>query len=310
MRFALAGGIPYGKPISLVLSDGSIFKPRDYEVYGYTFFDVICVGGSGGNGGHFQASLPEEPGGSPNYTWVGMGGAGGGGGFHRIAGPLSALPDECPVVVGQGGAHGNSAAQPADTTVGQDGETSSFNTHTCYASGGKGGHPASFPYSGNMLVPWLGYPTGAGGGQGGRGNRLTAGNGAPGGNTSPGPPTSGNDGGLLYNGRVGIGGGGGCGGLARHGRIWSPATIGGIGAFDILDDSVMSSPRSPSIEPVTTERIGAGGAGGASVDVLTGLPQEFGRSFGGDSAGGRGGVVIALSADAGIYRSEDGSDGS
>lgn len=160
------------------------------------------------------------------------GGGGGGGGLQVVSGLLIALPDECPVVVGQAGADApvgqmaydgpltpttqpypnpeyNTYDLPHPTfyppEAGGDGGASSFNGETCQASGGKGGHPATVWQSGTRY--WSGELWfDAQGGDGGKGGRTTAGGGAPGGiNDSNAADGS-------WDGEIGKGGGGGRGG--------------------------------------------------------------------------------------------------
>lgn len=163
MRFALAGSISRPSPLILKLVHNQDFLPAQYIDKGFTNFDVICIGGGGGMGGGIDTA-------NTGTLVRNYGGAGGGGGLHRVQGRLSALPATCPVKVGAGGALGTEhASDPAACTDGGDGGTSSFNTTTCRASGGKGGKRVQ---SNSLTVS-----TQAHGGQGGVGNSDTAGGG-------------------------------------------------------------------------------------------------------------------------------------
>lgn len=222
MRLALSGGIPHPKYLAIKLQDNSTFLPRVFEKYGYTNFDVICIGAGGGNGGSFHNF-------SDGLPYRVMGGAGGGGGAHRIGGLLRALPKECPVQVGQGGLPGDSGQHPSEVTDGSSGGKTSFNDESCYASGGRGGHGPTFPYSDHIFDRDESAPSGAHGGQGGLGNRSDPGGGANGGSTNPDDyvqspgmnnwqlpdPTEGVNGGYDQNTGIGAGGGGGAGGIGR-----------------------------------------------------------------------------------------------
>ena len=207
-------------PQSFVFSEDGNFVKTDYVGLGYTHFEAICIGASGGRGGGMVSSSPG--------SFYSYGGAGGGGGLHRIAGLLTDLPDISEIVVGQAGTDGVSnnghslvhtyigsdppyawTANPSyiAATDGQDGGASTFNDTTCRASGGKGGKkitgplrwisdeqeppgPAGGSGGTRLYESSFGYGDsdtgevitlpGGMGGEGGVGDRILAGGGAPG----------------------------------------------------------------------------------------------------------------------------------
>lgn len=290
MRIELAGSLIRPSPRVVRFDSNTIFYPSAYMDAGYTHFDVICIGGGGGMGGGIDTANT----GTLVRAW---GGAGGGGGFQRVRGLLSALPHDCPVVVGAGGAVGNShASDPTQTTDGADGGASTFNTTACRASGGKGGKRVQ---SNSVTVS-----TQANGGDGGNGNRTTAGGGAAGGiagtpsATGPGTPgVDGTDGQLIFD--RGQGGGGGAGGVAKYGGITcNAATAGGRGSYNPGDTSVYGPGGIPSTGPQTGAlNVVPGGASGAKAAPLNGLPTVFGQSKGGMLPGDPGVVIVRLTTE-------------
>lgn len=202
------------------LEDGVFEKPI-WVGLGYTHFEAWCIGGVGGDGGSIENVFVGYHSFNTSY-----GGAGGGGGLHRVAGPLSDIPDSCPVVVGKAGVSGRNGngtfprwprVDPATGLAytpyiwdpnpeyvaplpGTDGSASTFNGVLCQASGGKGGKPSpwTMPVSGDytdLAVRYYGTQTpGGDGGQGGCGNRTLAGGGGDGAwseyvtHTTPQPP--------------------------------------------------------------------------------------------------------------------------
>lgn len=292
MRFELSGSLIRPAPFVLTYIDDATFDTLSYIDLGFTNFEVICIGGGGGTGGGINTN-------NTGTLIRNYGGAGGGGGFHRIRGLLSALPSTCPVVVGHGGVPGTEhASDPAYTTDGGDGGSSSFNTNTCRASGGKGGKRAQTNSDSSSTL--------AHGGEGGIGNRLTVGGGAAGGTAGtptaegPGTPgTNGLDGSITNNGVVGKGGGGGAGGVGKYGTIvCNPATAGGRGSYNPGDTSVYGPGGLPSIDPNTgCANIVAGIASGAKAAPLNGLPTVYGQSSPLTWYGWDGIVVIRLTAE-------------
>ena len=290
MRIELAGSLVIPDPMILRFTSDATFDTLKYIDLGYTHFDIICIGGGGGMGGGIDTA-------NSGTLIKSFGGAGGGGGFHRVRGLLSALPDTCPIVVGLGGAVGTQhVSDPALTTDGEDGGTSSFHTNTCRASGGMGGKRVQ---SNSETVS-----TQANGGEGGVGNRTNPGGGDPGGvagtpsATGPGTPgTGGTDGTFINN--VGKGGGGGAGGVGKYGGVaLNAATAGGRGAYNPGDTSVYGPGGSPSNDPVTGAlNIVPGGASGAKTAPITGLPTLYGQSKGAYLPGDPGIVVIRLTAE-------------
>lgn len=283
MRFELAGSLVRPDPLVLKFTADQNFEVADYIELGYTHFDVICIGGGGGEGGGINTA-------NTGTLIRNYGGEGGGGGFHRVKGLLSALPvspTPCPIVVGTGGSIGaDHASNPALTTDGGDGGASTFNGTTCRASGGKGGKRAQ---SNSLTVT-----TDADGGDGGVGNRSISGGGALGGqagtptSTGPGTPgTNGQDGTLFQN--VGKGGGGGAGGVGKYGSggtTLNAATAGGRGSYNPGDTSVYGPSGLPSDDPDSgSGNIRPGVASGAKASPLNGLPTVYGKS-------GEPGIVI------------------
>lgn len=295
MRFELSGSLIRPDPLVITYDDDATFDTAAFIALGYTHFEVICIGGAGGNGGGIDTN-------NTGTTVRSFGGAGGGGGFHRIRGLLSALPNSCAVVVGAGGASGTSqTGSPPNlglVTDGSDGEASTFNTNTCRASGGKGGK--------RVQANSVTVSSDADGGEGGIGNRTLVGGGAAGGVAGtptalgPGTPgTDGADGSITNNGVIGKGGGGGAGGVGTHaGVTCNAATVGGRGSYNPSDTLVYG----PAGLPETDINTGAvaiipGKASGAKAAPLNGLPTIYGRSSGYHSSGGRGVVVIRLTAE-------------
>lgn len=290
MRIELAGSLIRPAPLVLRFEANQTFDVQKYIDLGFTHFDIICIGGGGGMGGGIDTA-------NTGTLIRSFGGAGGGGGFHRARGLLSALPATCAVVVGAGGAVGTEhASNPALTTDGADGGTSSFNTNTCRASGGKGGKRVQ---SNSLTVT-----TQANGGDGGSGNRTIAGGGAAGGvagtpsATGPGVAgTAGADGTYINN--VGKGGGGGAGGVGKYGGVTcNAATAGGRGSYNPGDTSVYGPSDAPSNGPTSgAANIMPGGASGAKASPLTGLPTIFGQSKGERLPGDPGIVIVRLTVE-------------
>lgn len=132
-------------PQVLFLEDGVPFNPADIMAFGYTHYEVWCVGGAGGRGsdgggryqgyynqfdpqgnsgptslqlglGTYRVPDPAHPGATLDRVWdvyVNVnyqqqlcGGGGGGGGLHVVSGKLEDLPSSVPVTVGKAGADG------------------------------------------------------------------------------------------------------------------------------------------------------------------------------------------------------------
>jgi hypothetical protein len=287
MRIELAGSLIQLEPLVLKFETEQNFEPADYINFGFTHFDVICIGAGGGRGGGIDTQNTGTQ--IRNY-----GGEGGGGGFHRVKGLLSLLPASCPVVVGAAGDPGtDDISNPANTTDGTDGGYSSF-SDICQASGGEGGKRAQ---TNSDTVT-----TEADGGDGGIGNRIIAGGGGAGGTagtptvTGPGTPgTDGTDGTFSQN--VGQGGGGGAGGVGKYvtqnpAITCNAATTGGKGSYNPIDLSVYGLGREPSDDSDSgAEDIVPGIAGGAKAAPLNSLPTVYGNS------GNSGIVVIRFTAE-------------
>lgn len=292
MRLELAGSLIHPDPLVLKYTSSQDFDPSEFIDLGYTHFDVICIGGGGGMGGGIDTA-------NTGTLIRSYGGAGGGGGFHRVRGLLSALPATCPIVVGAGGALGTEhASNPALTTNGGDGGTSSFNGTTCRASGGKGG--------GRVQSNSTTVTTQANGGDGGLGNRVAAGGGAAGGvagtPTATGPGTLGTpgvDGTFIQN--IGKGGGGGAGGVGKYGgggTTLNAATAGGRGSYNPSDTSVYGPGDSPKTDPSSGSlNVIPGGASGAKAAPLNGLPTVYGKSKSSRTASDPGVVILRLTAE-------------
>lgn len=274
MRLELAGSLIHPDPIVVAYFENTTFDSPLYRELGYTHFEVICIGAGGGLGGGVDTQNTDTL--VRNY-----GGSGGGGGFHRVRGLLSALPTSCSVIVGLAGSNGTSSVgYPPNVgliTDGGDGGSSSFNTTTCLASGGKGGKRVQ---SNSVTVT-----TQAHGGDGGLGNRGPGGGGALGGvagtPTSTGPGTAGTAGkdGTWFN-NVGQGGGGGAGGVGKYGGVTcNAATAGGRGSYNPADTSVYGPGGLPSNDASSgAANIVPGGASGAKAAPLNGLPTVYGQS--------------------------------
>lgn len=291
MRLELAGSLVHPDPLVIrfdLLNDS--FDTLKYIGLGYTHFEVICIGGGGGMGGGIDTA-------NSGTLIRSYGGAGGGGGFHRVRGLLSALPNTCPILVGSGGAVGTEhSSNPASTTNGSDGGASTFNGTTCRASGGQGGKRAQ---SNSVTVT-----TQAHGGDGGVGNRTTAGGGGAGGlagtpsATGPGTPGSAGADGTLFS-DIGKGGGGGAGGVGKYGGVTcNAATAGGRGAYNPGDTSVYGPGDAPGNDASSgAVNIIPGGASGAKAAPLNGLPTLYGQSQGVRAPGNPGVVIIRLTAE-------------
>jgi hypothetical protein len=291
MRFELAGNLIHPDPIVITLTNGVPFAPQGYLNAGYTNFDVICIGAGGGMGGGINS---ENTGNQIRSS----GGAGGGGGLHRVQGLLSALPMECPVVIGSGGSIGTEdIASPAFTTDGGDGGYSSFNTDTCKASGGKGGK--------RVQINSFTVTTQANGGDGGVGGQTAAGGGGKGGTpgvpSATGPGVAGKD--ALsgnWDGTIGQGGGGGAGGVAKFGSppvTCNAGTAGGNGSYNPGDLTVYGPGTAQGVEAATGAASTMGGSGGgAKAAPVNRLPNVYGSSQSHMAPGNSGVVVIRLTA--------------
>lgn len=301
MRIELAGSLIRPDPIVLRLDqDRAGFNILGYIDAGYTNFEVICIGGAGGQGGGI------DTGNAGNHLKM-FGGAGGGGGFHRVRGLLSVLPPLVPIVVGVGGTLGNDhISDPTLTTNGGDGGYSSFNGTTCRASGGKGGKRVQ---NNTIFEGTLVFGTLANGGDGGVGDRIIAGGGGLGGIAGdPGAsdPTSKNGvDGILFHNNIGEGGGGGAGGIGQYGSSLpyptatvNAASAGGRGSYNQSDVSVYGPAGNPTTDPnVGNSLIMPGGASGAKASPLNGLSTVYGQSNGTRSPASSGIVIVLLTAE-------------
>lgn len=260
------------------------FAPAAYIAAGYTKFDVICIGGSGGQGGGSDGWLTNNDGTVPASASAPAkvpGGAGGGGGIQRVSGLLSSLPSSCPVVVGAAGTPGTPGVT-ASTSSGSDGGASSFAGTLCRASGGKAGANGSGGGGGTIVR--------ANGGDGGIGGTTVAGGGGAHGVASP--RTDAASGIWTPGTGIGSGGGGGAGGSATYPIAAGPAvttttaataaTNGGNGAYNAADLSVYAPGSAAQIDPhPSTTSVGAllpGAAGGAKSFPISGLQTAYGSS--------------------------------
>lgn len=292
MRLELAGSLIQPDPLVIKFTDNQDLDILQYIELGYTHFDVICIGGGGGMGGGIDTA-------NTGTLVRNYGGAGGGGGFHRVKGLLSALPSEVAIIVGTGGSLGTEhASNPGFCTDGGNGGYSSFNGDTCRASGGKGGKKVA---SNSLTVT-----TDADGGEGGLGDRTTAGGGAAGGiagtptSGGPGTPgTNGTDGTLLQD--IGQGGGGGAGGVGKYGSggtTCNAATNGGRGSYNPGDTSVYGPGDLPG-DDVSSGSLNVvpGAASGAKASPVNGLPTVYGQSKGERVVSDPGTVIIRLTVE-------------
>lgn len=190
MRIQLKGSTPAVESVVVQLETGNFLK-ANWELLGYTTYEVICIGASGGMGG--------SAGGHSSYyddLLTRFGGGGGGGGLHKVSGTLASLSASTAVVIGAGGADGSNTLDPnIQAGNGGDGGATTFGGTLCRASGGKGGTGG-------------GPSANAPGGDGGTGDSTTAGFGGLGADFLAGR-TQGQQG--LFNGVIGSGGGGGFG---------------------------------------------------------------------------------------------------
>jgi hypothetical protein len=262
MRIHFKGSVRPPEPLVVQLTNAIPFEKAEYEAEGYLYYDVLCIGAAGGPGGGQGWT-------SPGYSNImTSGGAGGGGGSQLVEGlALASLPSSAPVVVGVGGAAGTFVNPPTASTaagVGGDGGYSSFNGTTCRASGGKGGK------IGNTSSAVGGY-----GGDGGAGNRTTAGGGAIAATTGY---ADGVDGTWDPVTKIGKGG---AGGIAGSGvwptpTLYVPPKLGGRGAY-LSTDQRLTAPRTPLITTgQVIERMGGGGAGGATAAIFNNQPMAYG----------------------------------
>lgn len=277
MRLSLGESQRPLAPMVFIFTQSLTFTPQNYIDMGYLYYDVMCIGASGGYGGTVGSV-------NPGYGGViAAGGAPGGGGSHLIRNRvLSELASTVPVVVGTAGAAGTSAGtSPTVYTVatnGGNGGYSSFNTNTCKASGGLGGKKAITNGAGSVTT--YGY-----GGAGGKGNQTTAGGGLV-----PASRTA------LFNGSwdgsIGTGGSGGAGGAA----YWATGTIIGIpspgayGAYPSENSAAQS--RKPPFSDLIVDSVNATGGGGAKPYTLTAATKVYGTAGITSATSSPNGVVV------------------
>lgn len=212
MRIHLKGYTPAEESIVIQLSTGNFVKDN-WVALGYTSFEVLCIGGSGGMGGSAGGHT------SPyDDNTVFFGGGGGGGGMHYVTGLLSSLASSTAVVIGAAGVDGTDTLSiNTAATSGTSGGATTFGGTLCRASGGLGGA------GGGTVI----YPPG---GQGGNGGTTVAGGGGLPGDLNAGRQSA-VDG--TYDGLIGQGGGGGIGTIATYPnydlKLYTPPSIGSAG---------------------------------------------------------------------------------
>lgn len=285
MRLKLAG---YGGPLYpllMSLPNGVPFLKATYVNQGYTNFEVLCIGGSGGFGAGIirTASSMDE-----NDMRRPFGGGPGGGGAQRVSGLLETLPDSCDVEVGSAGADSPDVADTEEPQPGVDGGPSRFNPddNTCMASGGQGGG-AAYPWGFDSY-----WRAGNGGAAGTGATTSDSGGGSTGASSEFGedPAVAADSGTWDPVLGIGVGGGGGAGGLS----IWTPSvgapyvedapSPGGHGAYHVANQSYYSpggSVRLGNIGASVIALVGAGAGGGAKATVLNSLFTAYGtRAYG------------------------------
>lgn len=254
---ALPDGLVEGAltPLTFTFNEAGNFDKTQWTPFGFTIFEVFCVGAAGGRGGFGHHIF----GGGTEAPWIiqGTGGGGGGGGMHYVAGLLADLSDISAIIVGQAGSHGADAPYNYNDLAinpgspGQDGGASSFAATLCRASGGKGGKVFQATRVANPNPAEAGYYVityrlGGDGGDGGVGGQATAGGGAAGavsaltgGGNARGVywgTDSGEQG--FWDGAIGEGGGGGMGFFGRGFGVGSDAAwVPSLGVLNEISDN-------------------------------------------------------------------------
>lgn len=134
-------------PIYTRTSAGSYnFDRTIYCMAGYTKFDVLIIGASGGRAGNaFGTTIKTKT------SWL-YGAAGGGGGALRLQGDLAALPQSTPFTVGASGSVGSSSSgNNVKADNGSNGGTSTFLSSSYAAYGGKGAIGGKIDVSGGSF---------------------------------------------------------------------------------------------------------------------------------------------------------------
>lgn len=240
---------------------------------GFTTYEALLVGGAGGQSGQALGNAS-----SRQYQC-----GGGGGGVLRLSGPIADLPSISALVVGGPGANGaDSLSNEAKAGNGEDGGDTLFNAHMAYGGGGAIGGQYAISGSGGTLSRQ--YPTNSEGGDGG-GNSAALGTGGAGGRAArleqePGTaevinstaPTMGTYvvGGVAPVIGGGVGGGGGpgdCLEVINVGQSTGQARAGGAGNHPDLSSAAGNSGSTSG-----------GSGGGANVQTITGVAEEYGTS--------------------------------
>lgn len=178
-------------PLTFTFNEDGSFDKTQWTPFGFTIFEIMCVGAAGGRGSFAWYML----GGGTNapLMYFTSGGAGGGGGMHIVTGLLADLDDISDIIVGLAGVerdivHPGYSSQPISYNghgidvglPGGDGGYSSF-ADVCKASGGKGGDASEVVISTDGAARSGQWRPGGDGGEGGVGNSIIAGGGAAGG---------------------------------------------------------------------------------------------------------------------------------
>ena len=241
-------------------------------MFGYTDYDVLVVGASGGRSGYVQVTFFDSTLGQ-NVTTTMYGCGGGGGASKRLVGKLTDLPDSSVVEVGLLGTTGADQVGANKTSIGGVGGSSSFNGEA--VEGGQGGHTGTIQSSGAMTY----YSEGGAGGSPTGASRPLGGQAISGRAPAAGTWDSGND--------YGFGGGGGIGRVNTHYGIASEVQAGAAGASDGSSGFTSAGEAAQSTA--------GGGGGGANVSPITGGAAEYYGSGWNTAAKRNGAVVVKLS---------------
>jgi hypothetical protein len=251
---------------------GQSFSRRDLAImFGYTDYDVLVVGGSGGRSGYVQVTFFDSTLGQ-NVTTTMYGCGGGGGASRRLTGKLLDLPASVAVEVGAQGSTSADQVGANKTSIGGVGGSSSFNGVA--VEGGQGGHTGTIQSSGAMTQ----YSEGGSGGSPTGASRPLGGQAV----TSRAPAAGTWD--TVNN--YGFGGGGGIGRVNTHYGIASEVQAGAAGASGSGDTFKASGEAAQSVT--------GGGGGGANDAPVTGGAAEY-RGTGWNSGNGQGIVALKLS---------------
>lgn len=129
--------------MNLTASGGS-FDRSMYSAVGYTDYEAILIGGSGGKSGTAFGDTAHD------YKMNTCGG--GGGGCLWLKGKLSDLPEKTPVTIGQGGANGADSGVRGKAGDGATGGATFFGVHSASGGGGAAGGNWSIASGGSGLI--------------------------------------------------------------------------------------------------------------------------------------------------------------